>query len=499
MAELDKPKTFATRVFPFLDPCDAQFRTAFWLAFAVAIVAWVATAFFMLFTPFSGDEGAYRQASMAIAAFFTGEMGAVRAVRIVVGYGWFMPGVPVALSPLVLATGESALGAVRIYFTMLNFALWVWAIRECGSRLGAIFGFAMLVFPSICLTWLFFKSTIWGDLPGGLVMAVAVARLYTVAISFRRRESISWAAFIQLGTILALAVYFRGSLHLFAAAVAIFMAALAVIFFDRTRISHNLLAFSAGAATFLLLLAPWMITASTLLKAPVITTTTFNLSLGITFGDPYKVCFGPCPEGNIWYKSAAFSREMAKKSGRSELDIQREMAANALSGLTVKSYLVKVRRHFASFLLAPHGFNGRFIGSNQLMTKSAQPWLGGVAKWLNNIPYFIFLTFAAIANFHIERNSARLQIISLILKMAFLCMLVQPLIHPSHPRYWVSFAPLLAISAAYVIVVFRSKVEILRTTGNADQADTPSFLLTILQVGYAVAFAITAAALFLFV
>ncbi len=497
MVEPNRTMSFVTRIFPFLEHCSARFRTAFLLSFAVLTIAWLATTIFMAFTPFSGDEGAYRRAAVAIAEFITGNIGAGRAAEIVVGNGWFMPGVPIALTPLVLATGGAALGAVRIYITLLNFALWVWAIRECGSRLGALFGFAMLVFPAICLTWLFFKSAIWGDLPAGLVMAIAVARLYTIAIALKQREAVGWTAFVQLGAVLALAVYFRGSLHLFSLAVAIFLAAIAAIFFDRTHIRRQTLALGAGAATFLLLLAPWMITASTLLKAPVITTTTINLSLGITFGDQDKVCFGPCPEGNIWYKSAAFSRELAEKTGRSELDVQREMAANALAGLTVQSYVSKVRRHFFSFLLAPHGFNGRFIGASEFVTNRMRSPVGFISKWLNNVPYFIFFAFAIIANFHVERKSGRSQILGLMLKMGFLSLLVQPFIHPSHPRYWVTFAPLMAISAGYVLTAFRSGMAVPYMSRASDQADAPSTFLTILQAGYVMTFVLAAAALFL--
>lgn len=41
--------------------------------------------------------------------------------------------------------------------------------------------------------------------------------------------------------------------------------------------------------------------------------------------------------------------------------------------------------------------------------------------------------------------------------MLTLCLLLQPFLHPAHSRYWPTFAPLMAVSAAFVLALWAAR------------------------------------------
>jgi hypothetical protein len=72
----------------------------------------------------------------------------------------------------------------------------------------------------------------------------------------------------------------------------------------------------------------------------------------------------------------------------------------------------------------------------------------------------------------------------LLIKIATASILVQAFIHPSHSRYWIGFAPLMALAVGSVCVVL-SRSRCRRATAQFDPLDRTARLMTALQAAYA--------------
>jgi putative flippase GtrA len=416
-----------------------------------AIALWMASFVFMATVPLSGDEVFYAGSAAAIARFLIhGDISLAQIASHIVGYGWFMPGVSFALLPLYIFDQTPWQPIIRLFASLATAALWGWSVREVYRAFGIWYAVAIIVFPPFALTWLFFTATIWGELAGGLFLAIATARTWSIARSSIAGTALEFRKILYLEMVLIPMVYMRGSTILIVVAIHVFLLVIGLLYGKPREIGKLSIPLVLGAAIFALALAPWSFTASKVLGGPVTTTTTPVLSFGITFGDNDKLCFGPCPGNNIWFAAANFSRKYASEHGIGQLQAQRLMAANALQGLTLKNYLAKVHGTFRTFAFTPEQFSTRFLSTSILnLSKSEIRFGEGLSKAWTRLFYFPFFIALVFANFAVFRR-AEDQVASLMFKMFSLCIFLQPFDHVSHPRYWPAFAVLMGLSGGFL-------------------------------------------------
>jgi hypothetical protein len=428
----------------------------FWIAFALWIISFATIGGMGIID----DEGSYVPAAEAIGAFLRGKIDATAMLEQVVRYGWFMPGIPLLFSPIFLG-GDPGTFVVRLYAGFLVLALWLWTLREVNRALGPVYVVFLLAFPTLMLNWQFFAKTALADLPAGLVMTIGFCRLFTIARTILAGRNLHSFDFVAFELVLVLMVYLRGSTWVLVAAIHLFLAAIALIASNRTMLFAVLARISAGLLLFAALLAPWSLLVSSYFGAPVLTTTTATLSFGITFGDDSKLCFGPCPKGNLWFEAGKFSRDISTAKGISELEVQREMARSAIGTFEFRKYLGVVKSNFRRFLLRPNGFNNLFV---DLRLRSNNRPIAFFADFLRHISslnlyllYYPALSALLVGNLCIAIRRESDQLISLMIKMFTLCILIQPFVHMSHSRYWTTIAPLMSLSAAAIFTWVRTR------------------------------------------
>ena len=420
-----------------------------------AILLWFVAGVLMATVPLSGDEVHYAKAAKAIGAFLRVEIPLETMLATVVDYGWFVPGMSLLLTPLyVFGTPDVAL--VRIYLLIATFCLFLVAIREVNVEFGRRYAVVLLIFPGLDITWHLFAATAWGDTCAGLVLVVVFVRTFRIARRALEGDPTRSNDVAVLELALILAFYMRGSLLLLAVAVHIFLLAMLVVGAQWRSFLLGTRMVVVGGACFCIAVAPWSFAASRTLGDLVIATSTPVLSFGITFGDPQDICFGRCPgleAGEIiWVAAVKFSRVYAADNGISELEAQRRMSAYATRNLTTTVYMRRVRTNFARFSMSPAQLTyQRFLPANRLGLGSATiETLGYVATGWTGLIYFPGLLALMICNLVVTRRNLNSQIQSLVIKMFTVCIFLQPFLHPAHARYWPIFAPLMAISAAYL-------------------------------------------------
>lgn len=404
----------------------------------------------MVDAPFTGDERAYVDAAKALSnvtrdLVHANGLNVAELSNYVVGNGWFMPGMPFVMTPLYAVSPDAGLGATRIYLGLFTLLLLGWAVGELRSALGTVYASALAAFPSLLPTWIMFSFTAWGDLSAGLLLVVVFARTIRMARLIAREEAPSVRDGLKLGALLAACLYLRSSvLPLVPALILLLVIGAGVLLRGRAR-KIGLCATGAAAAAFLTILLPWSLAASTVLKAPVMTTTTVPLSMAVTFGDINKVCFGSCGPGNIWFNAVHYARATAEKSGGSEVEVQKRMSAFARQGVTASRYCTQVLKNFRNYLMNPAAFLKRFL------PRSAPEWKRAVYSRATAIPYFFGLAFLAGGMIAVFRGPLDRQIVSVVLKLFAGAALMQPFIHQAHGRYWPFFAPLIALSATMLL------------------------------------------------
>lgn len=465
--------TFVEWFLPFIRTYAPRQRAWVAVLFWTALVLWIVSLATIGGMGILDDEGSYIPAAQAIGAFLRGEIDTAAMLEPVVRYGWFMPGIPLLFTPLFLF-GDPGNFVVRLYAGFVILALWLWMQREVNRTLGPVYVIFLLAFPTLMLNWQFFAKTALGDVPAGLVMVVGFCRLFTITRTILAGRDVRFSDFMVLELVLVLMVYLRGSTWILVAAIHLYLVAVALIAGSRVMLLAVFTRIGTGFLVFAALLAPWSLLVSTYFGAPVLTTTTTTLSFGVTFGDVRKLCFGPCPEGNLWFEAGKFSRDIATVRGISELEVQREMAHYAIGTFNVHKYMTRVRANFRNFLLNPNWYNRFFVDRVTKVGGKATAFLADLLNFLSRMGlyalYFPALCALFIGNLCIATRRESEQIISLMIKMFTLCILIQPFVHISHSRYWTTFAPLMSISAAAIFTWAWTRV------GRSRSGSTPTTL-----------------------
>ena len=449
------------------------------LSFGAAIAALLAL-FVMRKTDWRGDEYTYVAGASALGDWLAGRLPWGEAFGRVIGPGWFMPGSAVIGAPLFAVIEAPPQWLVRGWALAVNLALYAATVLAFGRTFGPVHRAALVVFPMLVASWHISLVTLMPDIPAGLFAALALLAAWRIAMG----EAVPWSAMAGLELLLAAAIYLRGPMLLLALAVHVLLLA---IMLSRPQRMLSTGAVLAGLAGLALLIAPWSIAATRHFGEPVLTTTNVPLVLAESFGDPAKTCFGPCPQGEDIWPEWHYAQGVAQQSGENPLAVQRRMMAASLQGLTPLSYLDRVRQHFVTFLFRPDGLVPMYMEVAYAVPPAIRPQLGGVLHWLTLIVYLPFLFALLAANVLPFRRSDSALVQGLMIKTGTAVMFLQPFFHHTSARYWQTFAPLAAWSAA---LLFTSMMR----PASAGPRSLPLWLDKA-QMAYAAAFLAIAAAL----
>lgn len=405
----------------------------------------------------NGDEHAYSDAAKAIsnlirdlARFSAPDVAELK--RHVVGNGWFMPGMSVLLVPLYLVLPDPDISTLRIYLGLASLALWLWTVLAVRKHLGIRYAFALLVFPSLVPLWVIFSFTAWGDLYAGLLLVILLCHSATALRSLRQESSLSLSSGIKLGALAAVCLYLRSSVLPLIPLLLLLLLAGVFLFCRARQRGKALLAVVAAASIFLAILLPWSLAASATLKARVLTTTTVPVSMGITFGNPKELCFGPCARGNIWFSAVRYSKAIAAELGTDEVSVQKNMARYATREVTPEAYAAKVLGNFGRYAFRPASFTPFFAASRPATEGSRDD--GAYQSFIVNAtryPYYLFMLFLVLAWLTIIKRPVEQQLNSILIKVFSACMFFQPFVHVAGGRYWTVFAPLFALSLGLLL------------------------------------------------
>ena len=443
----------------------------------IAVAAFV-TLLVMQSTDWRGDEYTYAEMAAAIAGALRGSQAPGDGwAAAIFGTGWFMPGMGVTGAVPFLFDPDPPRVVLRGWALAVNLALGAWLVRCFAREFGRLYAVMLLVFPGLTAAWDFSAASYLPGVTAGLLSTLALLAAWRCAMASARGKAPEWHDVVAMEALLVAALYLRGPALLLAVAVHGFL--LATALFSVRATAWRVL---AGAAAFALALLPWSLAASAQFDAPVVTTTNVPLVLADGFGDPGRTCFGPCGEGYDIWPAWRFAQGEAARTGENALAIERRMMRSSLEGLGPREYLRKVRGNFGRLLLDPV----RVVRTFEPVMYRVPPDLRGplvaivgLLTWVLYVPMLLALLAANILPFR-GSDSARVQ--SLLIKLATLAAFVQPFVHKSSGRYWAGFAPLMAWSAALLVIAWLVRERARQTSG------LPA-LLDIAQIGYAAIFA----------
>jgi hypothetical protein len=406
-----------------------------------------------------GDESYYLDSARALSnlvrdvVWFRGPDSA-ELDRIVVGSGWFMPGMSVVLTPLYLVLPGAPIAVVRGYLALLTTLLLLVTALRVRRTLGDAPAGAMLVFPGLVPTYAAFGAAGWGDSAAGLVAVLMLCQAIEMLRAVRAHGTISWRAGVSLGVYAIVAVYFRSSVSLLVVGVLGVTFLLSMVLAAPAERRRVVLSYVAAGVAFLAILAPWSIGASAALDARVLTTVSVPTVRANTFGDRDQLCFGECdPGSSIWFSPLRYSREQARAAGVSEVDVADEMSAYARRDVTSTSYARDVGIDTGRYFLDPARFAVllRWHGAPYDIT-----WLAEIGTIGLFYPAVLVLLVVLGA---VTRRSFDVQLELVLLKIGIIALMVQPFVHIAGPRYWTTMAPLLALAAALLWTMRRERAD----------------------------------------
>ncbi|WP_344047168.1 hypothetical protein [Nocardioides panacihumi] len=431
-----------------------------------------------------GDEKAYVDAARALSNLVRDvvgptpvDLGEVR--RNVVASGWFMPGMSVLLTPLLLVEPHASIPLVRGYLDVATGVLFLLAVLDVRRVLGPWYAVVLAVFGLVPM-WLLFAATAYGDLTAGLVLVLLMTRL-VAALRRVRLGTLAPLNGVGLGLLAIAVLYLRPSAMPLAIGLLLLLL-LCAVWLSRGRARlRSVAAALIAVAVFGAVLLPWSVLASQTLGGRVLTTTSVPLGLGATFGDRDKRCFGPCdPDASLWYGPVRYGREVARATGRSEVTVQQQAARYAMQDVTTGSYARDVLADFDRYLHEPAHYSVAYHPPG----KSDDSVQRAVVTWTERMFRLLMLGGAAVLLL-VRRRDFTDQALSVVAKVALAGLLFQPFVHVSGARYWPTAAPVAALGLAMLgsaLLALRPGAAAPARVGDA----APVRLFTVLQACCAV-------------
>lgn len=399
-----------------------------------------------------GDEQQYYDGARAFSNLLRDVVAltspdAAELERNVVASGWFMPGVAMVMTPLFVVFPDAPDPLCRAYLGLATLLALVWAVRSVRKRLGPGWATLLVVFPGLVPSWVLMSFAAYGDLLSGLVLVVLVAHVVDLFRGLRSGEPPGWGEAVRLGLLAIAMVYLRSSTSVVLAVLGtVTLGAVLLLLRGRQR-WRALAAAALAAVVFLVLLAPWSVAASRALDTRVTTTTTLPVSLGGTFGDRADLCFGPCdPDSPLWFQPLRYAREVARATGESEVDVQRQMSAYALRDLDRRDYARQAWWNIGSYYFLPANFV-RYLTPPD--GRGPVGFAGQVLVWVGTHALFLpVLLLMLVSMAFAQRRSLEAQVLDALGKLCLVALFVQPFVHIAGARYWTTAGPLFVLAAA---------------------------------------------------
>lgn len=413
--------------------------------FALVLLAAAVTQVAMRNTNLRGDEYTYAAGATALGDVWRGRMSWGEALDIVLGTGWFMPGATMLAAPLHALIDMPGFAALRTWMALVNLTLLGLTARAMAKTLGKTAGIALLICPGLVAAAHIAMIAVLADYAAGMSMTLALLAAYRIALDLAAGKRPGWRDVAVFECALLASIYLRGPLALTALALHALLVLVALCAARQRVVSIARLA--VGLVALAVSVAPWSIAATHRFGQPIVTTTNFPLVFADSFGNPAKTCFGPCGKGPDIWPAWRFAQERAALTGKNPLDIQRDMLASSIEGLTLRDYLHQTRAHFGTFLLDRTGtLEDMLPQAFGLPAPLRTPLLKAVAA-LSAAVFMPFLCALFVVNLGLFRSNTPARLQSVLLKAATACMFLQPFVHKANARYWTTFAPLAAWSA----------------------------------------------------
>ena len=403
--------------------------------------------------PLVGDEAAYVDGARALSNAVRdlsglGSPDSAELQRSVIGSGWFMPGMSVLLTPLLVVDPDASVTSVRAFLGVVTSVLLLLSVISVRRVLGDLYAGALLVFPGLVPMWLLFSYSAWGDLCAGLVLVLLLVQVVEMVRGLRAGIAPGWREGVRFGLVAIAVVYLRSSTVVIILGLGAFVLATACwVLVGRER-WRSVVSMGVAGLAFGAVLLPWSVAASQTLGDRVVTTTSVPVVRANTFGDPSRLCFGPCDPGStIWFNPLRYSREVARATGYSEIEVQKQMSAYARADVTSQSYARDVLANLGRYIGDPAGFAAYLQPPDAPVNGAVERWVTGATRVL----FFGALAVAAGMLLAVFRGPLDSQVLSLVHKLGFGALLTQPFVHLAGGRYWTTAAPLLGLSVALLV------------------------------------------------
>lgn len=380
--------------------------------------------------------------------------------RNVVGNGWFMPGMGLVTAPLFLVVPDASMGLVRGYLGVVSTGLLLLTAASVRRTLGAPYAAALMVFPGLVPIWLLFSYAAWGDLMAGLVIVLMVTALVRWHRAAGDGTGPSRTDGVRLGLLAIAVVYLRSSAILVSSGLLVAALGAALLLLRRTARRRGVGSLAVAGGVFAALLLPWSLAASASLGTWVTTTTSVPNVLANTFGDRDQVCYGPCDsDSSKWFGPVRYSREVARETGVSELEVQEEMSDYARQDVSPTGYADDVIANLDMYAGDP----GRFA---ELIRAPGigDDWRTTAIERTSESMFWTGLALAVIAFATIVRRRLEDQLLGIGLKLAIGALLTQPFVHVCGSRYWPTSGPLWALA---VVLAWQARTAVPRADGTS--------------------------------
>jgi len=385
--------------------------------------------------------------------------------RDVIGNGWFMPGMSLVLTPLFIVVPDASIEVTRAYLGITSVLMFFAAVLAVRRVLGVPYALALLVFPGLVPMWVIFSYAAWGDLAAGVVIVLLVVEVVAISRLVQRGVAPTLGQGVRLGLLAIAVVYLRSSALLLVLGLVATLVIVAGFSLPRGQRGRGLVAFAAAAAAAGALLAPWSWAASDVLGTRVVTTTSVPTGLANTFGEPDRLCFGPCdPDSSEWFGPVRYAREVARATGRSEVEILRQMSDHALVGVTPSSYSDDVVANVDRYVTEPERYQRSVRSPGVSEADASERLLSTGTRWM----FFTALIAGLLGLLRAWRGPFDRQMLRVATTIGLAALFIQPFVHVAGARYWTTAAPLLALSAVLLVPGARP-----RSTHPAGEAATP--------------------------
>lgn len=396
----------------------------------------------------SGDEKNYWRGAQHVLDIVQVSDGSARdALNGLLDRGWFMPGVSILLAPVRAFTDDPS--AARLWIGIVNYVLFALIVYLVAHRFGVTAGWCYWTFGTFMPLMVLFSFSLWGEtLASSLTVLITYAACVEAGRAFGWRSSWRW---LLIGAGLAALIYIRPNMILLSPVIVI-----AIILTNMDGSGWRRLlgqiwrpVVVVGVATLLLVL-PWSVLLSAHKDGLYLTTTSIELGQIVGFGDPDDVD-EVAQGGNPWFAWDNHIQATAEREGIAYAEALTRERKSVMSSVTIEEYLQRSRGHFDVMLFAPNGFIDRFFNVYEGPTDRGSVNALGPRDLVGTVQvlFWAVLLIVATIDLLVFGPTAKDRLWEhVILKLAMMTMLVQPLLYPASARYHMALLAIVGVIAS---------------------------------------------------